>query len=168
MIRQHNATTSASIGGGQNTPGQGTQGCGRGTRISDHEIKLSKSLFAVVFAFMICWVVCMFLLYFSNTINPFIYAGMNPPFRREFRKILVCKRLRKLVASSEGRAKCEDVETQSSQRQHYDNQADPSSVVSFPPYVSKTDFQIRLEELEMSTKDISNTNNNYNNVIIFV
>ena len=29
-----------------------------------------------------------FLLYISNTINPFLYAGMNPSFRREFRKIV--------------------------------------------------------------------------------
>ena len=91
--------------------------------ISVREIKLSKSLFAVVFAFMICWIpfwvivilwrfhlvasmprnielLCMFLLYFSNTMNPFIYAGMNPVFKREFRKILFCEQRRNIVAAS--------------------------------------------------------------------
>ena len=85
--------------------------------LSLHEIKLSKSLFAIVFAFMICWIpfwvivvlrhfrlvammprsvelLCMFFLYLSNTINPFIYAGMNPVFRREFQNILFCRRNR--------------------------------------------------------------------------
>ena len=84
--------------------------------ICAREIRISKSLLAVVFAFMICWIplciialvmrlqlfpkiprnlllLCPFLLYISNTINPFIYAGMNPCFRREFRKI-ACKERR--------------------------------------------------------------------------
>ena len=83
------------------------------TTVSRHEIRLSRSLFAVVFAFMLCWIpswiitiltrfnitgtmprnvqlLCAFLLNLSNTINPFIYAGMNPTFRREFRRILSC------------------------------------------------------------------------------
>ena len=34
---------------------------------------------------------CTFFLNISNAINPFIYAGMNPVFRREFRKLLGCK-----------------------------------------------------------------------------
>ena len=34
---------------------------------------------------------CTFFLNISNAINPFIYAGMNPVFRREFRKLLECK-----------------------------------------------------------------------------
>ena len=82
--------------------------------LSLHEINLSKSLFANVFAFMICWIpfgvivvlrrfrlvammprsvelLCMFFFYLSNTINPFIYVGMNPVFRREFQNILLCK-----------------------------------------------------------------------------
>lgn len=103
-IRQHNADASSMIQRGD-----------RQTGISAHEIKLSKTLFAVVFAFMICWIpfwfiiisrrfhlvenfprsvslLCMFFLYLSNTINPFIYAGMNPMFKREFRKILLCER----------------------------------------------------------------------------
>ena len=83
VIRQHNINALSSL--------------------SLHEIKLSKSLFAIVFAFMICWIpfwvivvlrrfrlvammprnvelLCMFFLYLSNTINPFIYAGMNPKY----------------------------------------------------------------------------------------
>ncbi|CAH3021217.1 unnamed protein product, partial [Porites evermanni] len=97
VIRQHNINASSSI--------------------SSHEIKISKTLFAVVFAFMICWIpfwiivvlrrfklvatmprsvelFCMFLLYLSNTINPFIYAGMNPVFKKEFRNLLCCGRNR--------------------------------------------------------------------------
>ena len=81
------------------------------TTVSRHEIRLGRSLFAVVFAFMVCWIpswvitiltrfnivgtmprnvelLCAFLVSLSNTINPFIYAGMNPMFRREFRRIL--------------------------------------------------------------------------------
>ena len=34
---------------------------------------------------------CTFFVNISNAINPFIYAGMNPVFRREFRKLLGCK-----------------------------------------------------------------------------
>ena len=113
MIRQHNADASATIQRGDRNAG-----------ISAHEIKLSKSLFAVVFAFMICWIpfwvivvlrrfhlvakmprnvalLCMFLLYFSNTINPFIYAGMNPVFKRQFRKIVVCEGRRKVGIASD-------------------------------------------------------------------
>ena len=107
VIRQHNINALSSL--------------------SLHEIKLSKSLFAIVFAFMICWIpfwvivvlrrfrlvammprnvelLCMFFLYLSNTINPFIYAGMNPVFRREFRNILFCRRNQcNVVISTSGR-----------------------------------------------------------------
>ena len=107
VIRQHNINALSSL--------------------SLHEIKLSKSLFAIVFAFMICWIpfwvivvlrrfrlvaimprnvelLCMFFLYLSNTINPFIYAGMNPVFRREFQNILFCRRNRcNVVISTSGR-----------------------------------------------------------------
>ena len=127
MIRQHNIDTSFTI-----------QRRGRNTSLSAHEIKVSKSLFAVVFAFMICWIpfwvivvlrrfrlvakmprnvelLCMFLLYFSNTINPFIYAGMNPVFKREFRKILFCEIRRKVDGNvtGDGKTKSEEYETQS-------------------------------------------------------
>ena len=83
-------------------------------RISVQEIKISRSLFIVVFTFMTCWVpfwiivllrrffvtiyvprnvelLCMFFLYISNTINPVIYSGMNSAFRREFRQIITCR-----------------------------------------------------------------------------
>ena len=85
--------------------------------LSLHEMKLSKSLFAIVFAFIICWIqfgvivvlrrfrlvammprsvelFCMLFLYPPNTINPFIYAGMNPVFRRELQNILFRRRNR--------------------------------------------------------------------------
>ena len=84
------------------------------TTVSRFEIRLSKSLFAVVFVFMLCWIpswiitiltrfnitetmprnvqlLCAFSVNLSNTINPFIYAGMNPLFRREFRRIICWK-----------------------------------------------------------------------------
>ena len=108
MIRQHKTGASLAI-----------QRRERSLSISAHEINVSKSLFTVVFAFMICWIpfwvivilrrfrivtkmprnvelLCMFLLYFSNTINPFIYAGMNHLFKREFRKMIFCERRRKI------------------------------------------------------------------------
>ena len=114
MIQQHNADASSTI-----------ERSGRNARLTAREIKLSKSLFAVVFAFMICWIpfwlivvlrrfrliasmprnvelLCMFFLYFSNTINPFIYAGMNPLFKREFRKMLCCEGRRNAVGVSSG------------------------------------------------------------------
>ena len=103
VIRQHKENISATI---QRDANAG---------ISRHKIKVSKSLFAVVFTFMVCWISfwiivvlrrfllvatmprnvafsCMFLLCFSNTVNPFLYAGMNPSFRREFRKLVFCER----------------------------------------------------------------------------
>ena len=79
--------------------------------VSSHEIRITRSLFVVVFAFMMCWIpawgvailtrfqvvpanyrlLCSFLLNLSNAINPFIYAGMNPLFRKELRRIISCK-----------------------------------------------------------------------------
>ena len=111
VIRQHNSTSSST-----------TQNRGN-ARITSREIRLSKSLFFVVFAFMMCWapfwliiiskrfrlvtkmprnaqLFCLFLLYLSNTINPFICAGMNPVFRRESRKILFCQRRRRIGLST--------------------------------------------------------------------
>ena len=93
---------------------EGLHSHGRNSAISVHEIRLSRSLFVVVFAFMLSWMpawvitiltrfvevdniprnvqlLCFFSLSLSNTINPFIYAGMNALFRREFRGILSCK-----------------------------------------------------------------------------
>lgn len=99
-IRQHNIEARNSL--------QGLSGT------SLHEIRMSRSLFAVVFAFVLCWLplwiisiftrlrivadmprnielLCTFCLNLSNTVNPFIYADMNPSFRREFRNILCCE-----------------------------------------------------------------------------
>ncbi|CAH3027140.1 unnamed protein product [Porites evermanni] len=101
-IREHNTGTVQSLRMNNNKT------------VTSNEIRLSKSLFVVVFAFMLCWVpawvitiltrlffgnkmprnvqlLCTFFLNISNAINPFIYAGMNPVFRREFRKLLGCK-----------------------------------------------------------------------------
>ena len=105
MIRQHNAAMSSTIHRGAT-----------GSSITVQELKLSKSLFVVVFAFMICWIpfwvivllrrfhvvtsemprnielLPSFFIYLSNTINPFIYAGMNPIFKSEFKKMFCCER----------------------------------------------------------------------------
>lgn len=125
VIRQHNSASSST-----------TQNRGN-ARITSREIRLSKSLFFVVFAFMMCWapfwliiiskrfrlvtkmprnvqLFCLFLLYLSNTINPFIYAGMNPVFRREFRKILFCQRRRRIgLSTSTGAGEAKNEESQS-------------------------------------------------------
>lgn len=84
------------------------------TTVSTHEIHICRSLFIVVFAFMLCWIpawviailtrfhvvasmprdiqlLATFFVNVSSTLNPFIYAGMNPLFRREFRRLLLCK-----------------------------------------------------------------------------
>ena len=102
-IREHN------MGAGQAVHTQAGNAA-----INSHEIRISKSLFVVVFAFVLCWLplwvinllvrfsavanmprnvqlLCIFCGYLSNTINPFIYAGMNPLFRNEFRKLLRCE-----------------------------------------------------------------------------
>ena len=104
MIRQHNAAMSSTIHSGAT-----------GSSITVQELKLSKSLFVVVFAFMICWIpfwviivvkrfhvvekmprnielLSSFFIYLSNTINPFIYVGMNPIFKSEFKKMFCCER----------------------------------------------------------------------------
>ena len=130
MIRQHNATASATIQRRESAR-ERSRKWRKSKGITNHEIKLSKSLFAVVFAFMICWIpfwiivilrrfrvvavmprnvelFCMFLFYFSNTINPFIYAGMNPAFRREFRKIFFCKHWHEVEVANNRRSKSEE------------------------------------------------------------
>ena len=130
MIRQHNNSASATLKRCSSARVIAGRQLSRRSKFSAHEIKLSKSLFAVVFAFMICWIpiwiivilrrfpnfvgkmprnvelLSSFLFGISSTINPFIYAGMNPAFRREFRKILLCKKWRHLAvqsASTDGR-----------------------------------------------------------------
>ena len=129
MIRQHNADVSATFRSRE-----------RNTGISRHEITVSKSVFVVVLAFMICWIplwvivvlkrfslvpkmprnvelLCVFCLYLSNAINPFIYAGMNPLFRKEFRKIIFGDGGRKVHDVSGGEeAKTEEANASSSGR----------------------------------------------------
>ena len=101
-IREHNAGTAQSLRANNNET------------VTSNKIRLRKSLFVVVFAFMLCWVpawvitiltrlvfgnrmprnvqlLCTFFVNISNAINPFIYAGMSPVFRGEFRKLLACK-----------------------------------------------------------------------------
>ena len=100
-IREHNAVSTRSL---ENQEGNFSS-------VTTHEIRISRSLCVVVFAFMLCWtpvwlitiltrlsivdtmprniqLLCTFFLNLSNTVNPFIYAGMNPLFRREFRRFL--------------------------------------------------------------------------------
>lgn len=82
--------------------------------VSPHEIKLSKVLFIMVFAFALCWlptfgvivltrlilgraphglaVMIPFLLQTSSVLNPIIYGALSPPFRREFRRLIAFKR----------------------------------------------------------------------------
>ena len=130
MIRKHNASATATIQRRESAR-ERSRKWRKSKGITNHEIKLSKSLFAVVFAFMICWVpfwiivilrrfrlvammprnvelFCMFLFYLSNTVNPFIYAGMNPAFRREFRKIVLCKHWHEVEVADNRRAMSED------------------------------------------------------------
>ena len=107
----------------------------RDANVSTHEIRISRSLFVVVFAFMLCWIpawvitilarfvgkiprnvqlLCVFCLNLSNTINPLIYAGMNPLFRSEFKRILRCESYNKI--RSESSTNGEDNQQGSSQR----------------------------------------------------
>ena len=81
--------------------------------ISRRELRVSISLFVVVIVFAFCWIplwilallfrfqlvdslsrhvtlFIMFLVFISSTVNPFIYAGMNTSFRREFSRIANC------------------------------------------------------------------------------
>ena len=102
-IKEHNTALAQDI----------QQSHGGNTTVSKHEIRISRSLFVVIFAFVLCWIpswvvtllerfnvdgmpqnvqlLCSYLVNLSNTINPFIYAGMNPLFRREFRRIILCR-----------------------------------------------------------------------------
>ena len=112
-IREHNTSVAQAL--------QTRQGLN--ATLSTHEIRISRSLFVVVFAFMLCWLpawaitiltrvvgniprnvqlLCAFCLSLSNTINPFIYAGMNQLFRREFTRILSCKFYKRVGCASSG------------------------------------------------------------------
>ena len=84
------------------------------TRISSRKIRIRKSLFWAMFAVVLCFtplwtisiltrlrivekvprkleLICSFYLALYDTVNPFIYAGVNPMFEREFKKIVRCK-----------------------------------------------------------------------------
>ena len=100
-IRAHNANIQDTLQG-QN-------------RISVEEIKITKTLYALVVGFGFCWIpsfsivilvriflnhtphgvafVTIYLIGLSSAINPFIYGAMNRSFRKEFRKILCCGRV---------------------------------------------------------------------------
>ena len=81
---------------------------------SVREIKLTRMLFLVATGFLCCWIpmwvfvlwfrfspetssritvlLAVFFLYLSASVNPIIYAFTNGEFRREFRKLLCCRR----------------------------------------------------------------------------
>ena len=102
-INQHNFNMASTV---QNVQHDG--------RITVREIKITKSLAIIVLAFGLCWIpfwviavvqrftssvvprsvqlLCTFLLFFSSTVNPFIYAGTNETFRAEFRRALLCRK----------------------------------------------------------------------------
>lgn len=104
-IKQHNMNVITSF-----------QRLGQDGHLSIREIKITKSLAVVVLAFGLCWIpfwiiamtqrftasvvprnvqlVCTFLLFFSSTVNPFIYAGTNEAFKVEFRRVLHCRQHR--------------------------------------------------------------------------
>lgn len=104
-IRRHNAGAFLSLQG-----------------VSAHEIKLSKVLFIMVFAFALCWlptfgviliirvilgkaphalaVVIPFLVQTSSVLNPIIYGALSPPFRREFRRLITFKETVRLTDES--------------------------------------------------------------------
>ena len=90
--------------------------------VNIQEIRICRSMVVIVFAFTLCWIptwviailarfhiiarmprgiqlLCTFLVNLSSTLNPFIYAGMNPLFRREFRRLLFCKVSERVVDS---------------------------------------------------------------------
>lgn len=104
-IRRHNVGISLSLQG-----------------VCAHEIKLSKVLFIMAFAFALCWlptfgviliirvilgraphalaVVIPFLFQTSSVLNPLIYGALSPPFRREFRRLITFKRMVRLSDAS--------------------------------------------------------------------
>ena len=113
-IKLHNKNVLPSLQGDGNSSSQ--------VRISRREIKISMSLFVVVIVFAFCWIplwvlallfrfqlvkslprnvalFVSFLVFLSSTVNPFIYAGMNRPFRREIRHL--CLPARKGESTSE-------------------------------------------------------------------
>lgn len=110
-IKQHNFNMASTV---QNAEHEG--------RVTVREIKITKSLAVVLLAFGLCWIpfwaiavmqrftssvvprnvqlLCAFLLFFSSTVNPFIYAGTNEAFRAEFYRVLLCKKNKRIHPSS--------------------------------------------------------------------
>ena len=95
--------------------------CTDNTAVSNtvKEIKLTRMLILVAAGFLCCWIpmwalvlwfrfspetssritalLAMFFFYLSAVINPIIYAFTNGEFRREFRKLLCCRRERSRI-----------------------------------------------------------------------
>ena len=70
----------------------------------------------------------MFLFYLSDSINPFIYAGMNPAFRREFHKIFSCKHWHEADVADNRRAMSE-VAAQTPNMEFFGACADRASIM---------------------------------------
>ncbi|EDO39161.1 predicted protein [Nematostella vectensis] len=91
------------------------QNTNNNSNVSVEEIKITRTLFVVVVCFMFCWspiliidlvdtfrgfwsmnretyTMWSFLAIVSSAVNPIIYGFFNPSFRREYLKILLCKR----------------------------------------------------------------------------
>ena len=102
--------------------------CTDNTAISNtvKEIKLTRMLLLVAAGFLCCWIpmwalvlwfrfspetssritalLAMFFFYLSAVINPIIYAFTNGEFRREFRKLLCCRRERSRIVPKKAAA----------------------------------------------------------------
>lgn len=89
----------------------------RENTLSVQEIKIARTLFVIVVVFMTCWTPVLimdfidtirgdyslpreayasytFLATFSSSINPIIYGIMNPKFKKEYLRVLLCKTIR--------------------------------------------------------------------------
>lgn len=95
-------------------------------RISIQEIRISKSIAVVMAGFTLCWIpmwslsltnrfssspvpriiplLVTFFIFFSSSINPFIYAATNNGFRQEFRRMVFCFKRKARVATARMRA----------------------------------------------------------------
>ena len=102
--------------------------CTDNTAVSNtvKEIKLTRMLILVAAGFLCCWIpmwalvlwfrfspetssritalLAMFFFYLSAVINPIIYAFTNDEFRREFRKLLCCRRERSRIVPKKATA----------------------------------------------------------------
>lgn len=109
-IRQHNASVATTLHSNQGGSGGGS------SSLSVEEIRITRTLFALVVAFVLCTfpaytifgllrlqvaklesvprplsLTANALIFISSAINPFLYGVMNKPFRQEFKEILMCK-----------------------------------------------------------------------------